>query len=481
MSTTDERYASLKERFENANQGQVFQFWDSLEEEQQKQLLDDLEACDLEFLRMIFDKALATSGIQTTSSSEGEQGEEVIEPFPEVPKLADLDESTKQKYEQVAFEAVGAGKVAAILLAGGQGTRLGSKNPKGQYDVGLPSGKSLFQLHAERIRKVELMSGGEGVIVWYIMTSQATHQPTVDYLTDNDFFGLKKEQVYFFKQEMLPCFQKDGSLILETPFKLARAPEGNGGIYRALKLGGVLADMEQRGVEYTHVFGVDNILTTICDPIFLGYCISEENTDCAMKSVPKEYPTESVGVLGMKGGKPQIIEYSELSDEDANLRQENGDLSFRAAFICNLFCRKECLENATDKWLPDLPYHVAKKAIPQVDGEGNTFKPDEKNGIKLELFIFDIFPLCTQLSVLEVSRSSDFSPLKNAEGKEKDSPNSCRADINALHRSWVIAAGGTVQGDDDAIVEVSPMLSYAGEGLEDKCAGKVFDAPVYIE
>lgn len=187
------------------------------------------------------------------------------------------------------LEAVSSGQVGVLLLAGGQGTRLGTTSPKGMYDVGLPSGKSLYHLQAERLWKLQELAAslaGEGhprgSVTWYIMTSEATKEPTIQYFQQNDYFGLDENDLVFFEQGTLPCFTFDGQIILQSSGKLAHAPDGNGGLYRALKRQNVVQDMRKRGIQYLHVYCVDNILVKMADPIFMGYCMSL-GTDCGAK------------------------------------------------------------------------------------------------------------------------------------------------------------------------------------------------------
>lgn len=373
--------------------------------------------------------------------------------------------------------AIANGEVAALLLAGGQGTRLGYDGPKGMYDIGLPSGRTLFRYMAERIKKLGLLSSGKGngngngknekeaILPFYVMTSPMNHAATTEYFAKNDNFGI--DVVRFFPQGTLPCLTPEGKMILESPTKLAVAPDGNGGIYPALVKHGILDDMRTRGIKYVHAFGVDNALVRPADPIFVGYCINR-NADCGNKVLWKTSPGEKVGVVATRGGKPCIVEYSDISASMSEQRRgDDGRLAFGAGNICNHFYTVDFVESTI---VPNLGgmYHVARKKIPYYDSATKgTVKPVANNGIKLESFIFDVFPLSTRMAVLDVAREDEFAPVKNPPGADTDSPDTARRLFSDVAKGWMRDAGATLTGDvgSDAC-EIGPMTSYGGEGLE---------------
>ncbi|CAO3595753.1 unnamed protein product [Absidia cylindrospora] len=399
--------------------------------------------------------------------------------------------SSLKHWETLGLTLIAQGKVAVVLMAGGQGTRLGSNDPKGCYDIQLPSKKCLFQLQAERILRLQALArqyktpsdAAASVIPWYIMTSGPTHQPTVAFFEKNRYFGLKKENIYFFEQGTLPCLTMDGKIILESKSKVAIAPAGNGSIYAAIQDKGVLADLKKRGILYSHCYGVDNCLVKVADPVFLGYCVSKQ-TDCGVKVVGKAAPEEPVGVVCLRNGKYGVVEYSEISKEISERRQPDGSLAFGAANIVNHFFSTDFLERVPT-FASQLEYHIAKKKIKYVDLQsGEQVAPTSNSGMKLECFVFDVFPYANNLSVLEVDRKEEFSPLKNAPGSGADCPETSRRDIIAQQARFIINAGGHIVGDlDDPAVqfEVSPWVSYGGEGIQDIVQNKTITLPAVIE
>ena len=282
----------------------------------------------------------------------------------------------------------------------------------------------------------------------------------------------------------LPCLTNDGKVLMETRSRVAVAPDGNGGLYAALRRPispdtstTVLSDLDRRNVKYIHAYCVDNCLVRIADPVFVGYCIQKQ-ADCAAKVVPKAYPTESVGVVARRGDKFSVVEYSEISKEQAERRTPSGELAFRAANIVNHFYTTSMLKNV-ESFEEELAFHIARKKIPHVDlASGESVKPAKPNGMKLEMFVFDVFPFAKHFAVLEVARADEFSPLKNAPGTGADDPETSRRDLLAQHRRYLEAAGATVK--EGVEIELSPLVTYAGEGLE-AVKGKTFTRSGYVE
>mmetsp|Transcript_4877 Transcript_4877/g.10949 ORF Transcript_4877/g.10949 Transcript_4877/m.10949 type:complete len:267 (-) Transcript_4877:117-917(-) len=263
---------------------------------------------------------------------------------------------------------------------------------------------------------------------------------------------------------------------MESANRVAMAPDGNGGIYPSLQKSGTLDGMKKRGIKYLHVFSIDNALVKPADPIFVGACIMQE-ADCGNKVLWKSSPHEKVGVMAEKDGKPCVVEYSDISKEMAEMMDENGRLVFGAANICNHFYTMDFISNVIIPRMDSL-YHIARKKIPHYDPATKlTITPADKNGIKLETFIFDVFPLSASMTVVDVERSEEFAPVKNAPGSPSDTPATARMMISKLSQRWVQDAGGNLTGNLDSICEVSPLTSYAGEGLEGVVKGKDIECP----
>ncbi|KAI2630350.1 nucleotide-diphospho-sugar transferase [Hypomontagnella submonticulosa] len=486
---------NLKAQYEKVGQGHVFTYFDSLSETEQKAFFEQLQKVD---------PARVTKLRELALNPPKEEGQAVVEPLPESASASIIDSKPEdiQRWYDLGLELIGKGEVAVVLLAGGQGTRLGSKAPKGCFDIKLPSHKSLFQIQAERILKIQQLAAkraadpSKAVIPWFIMTSGPTRGPTekffkkekLDELTAEEnanrakgeaYFGLDPKNVTIFEQGVLPCITNEGKFMLASKGKLAVAPDGNGGLYKALQDEGVLEKMRPN-IKHIHAYCVDNCLAKVADPVFIGFA-AEKKVKIATKVVRKRDAKESVGLIIQKNGKPDVVEYSEIDDatRQATDPKQPNLLKFRAANIVNHYYSFEYLDSMGDA-VNKLPPHVARKKIPFFDTDkGEAVDPKTPNGIKLEQFVFDNFKWLNlnEFACMEVRREDEFSPLKNADPAKKadgsfekepeDSPTTSRKHIKEQGRRWVENAGASVKnGDVDGGLEVSPLTSYAGEGLE---------------
>ncbi|KAM4663154.1 UDP-N-acetylhexosamine pyrophosphorylase-like protein 1 [Discoglossus pictus] len=492
--------AAARRRLEEAGQEQLLRFWDELGPAEREALLQELLPLEPGELREHCERAQD----EYTREREGrlERLDRRMRPVPreDLGSVRRSEPGELQRWQEEGFHQISQNKVAILLLAGGQGTRLGVTYPKGMYRVGLPSGKTLYQIQAERVQRVQQLAsekhGTQCKVPWYIMTSEFTLSPTQKFFEENRFFGLEKSDVILFEQRMLPAVGFDGKAILERKGKVAMAPDGNGGLYRALAENKILEDMERRGVQYIHVYCVDNILVKMADPVFVGFCVSK-GADCGAKVVEKAYPAEPVGVVCQVDGIYQVVEYSEISPETTEKRDPDGSLTYNAGNICNHFFTLKFLKSVTGTLEQKLCYHIAIKKVPYVDEEGNLVKPVQPNGIKMEKFVFDVFQFAKNFVAFEVIREEEFSPLKNADTASKDTPTSARRALLWQHYLWALKAGTQfvdVNGcpikkndsiseleDPPAICEISPLVSYFGEDLESYVKDKNISSPFILE
>lgn len=390
------------------------------------------------------------------------------------------------KWRERGLDEIAKGHVVVLLLAGGQGSRLGYDHPKGMFDLGLPSGKSLFQLQAERIVRVQQLACARAGIVcaspanlvhWFVLTSAATHAETVAFFEAHQCFGIAPECIHFVQQGMLPALDRNGTPLRESADKVVLSPNGNGGVWQAMAHSGSLALMQRAGVQYVFQYGVDNVLVTVADPVLVGF-LAESGSDVVSKVVRKTDPNEAVGVFCMRDGHPGVAEYTEISEDARTLRDPtSGQLVFSASHVCiNAFTVAFLAQHA----LEPLPFHVAHKKVSFVDETGTLVHPTEPNAFKAEMFIFDMFRYAEHMALLCAPRESEFSPLKNACGTKADNPDTCRADLFALHRHWLENAGASVDSSHSSVCEVSPLVSYGGEGL-DAVKGRVFVLPLHLD
>ncbi|XP_020037503.2 UDP-N-acetylhexosamine pyrophosphorylase-like protein 1 [Castor canadensis] len=489
----------VRARLQRAGQEHLLRFWDELAPESRAALLAELAPLEPDALREHCQRA-ATACARPLGPLPDLAAR--LRPLPpeRLGSASRSDPETRRRWEEEGFRQIALNKVAVLLLAGGQGTRLGVTYPKGMYQVGLPSQKTLYQLQAERIRRVEQLAGERlgthCTVPWYIMTSEFTLGPTAKFFKEHDFFHLDPANVVLFEQRLLPAVTFEGRAILERKDKVAMAPDGNGGLYCALADHQILEDMERRGVEFVHVYCVDNILVRLADPVFIGFCVLR-GADCGAKVVEKAYPEEPVGVVCQVDGVPQVVEYSEISPETARLRGPDGGLLNNAGNICNHFFTRGFLQTITREFEPLLKPHVAVKKVPYVDEEGNLVKPLKPNGIKMEKFVFDVFQFAKNFVAFEVPREEEFSPLKNAQTAARDNPSTARRALLAQHYRWALQAGArfldahgaqlpdlpSLPPDEDppAICEISPLVSCSGEGLEVYLQGRELQSPFILD
>ncbi|MFH5182870.1 UTP--glucose-1-phosphate uridylyltransferase [Paenibacillus sp. TAB 01] len=432
-------------------QEQLLRFYDELPMDLQEKLLDQIFQIDL--------KQIDSIRNSTSAAIEAELEGSDFSPIPGY-SWDDFTNEAKVQYEQKGWELLQAGRVGAIVVAGGQGSRLGYDGPKGTYDIGLPSGKSLFQLQAERLLNISKRAGA--AIPWYIMTSPENDEETRHFFEHANYFGMDPADCFFFQQGVMPVLDDNGKILLSGKGEISLAPSGNGDCFAALERSGALKDMKRRGLAWLFYYNVDNALVKVADPCFVGLAACH-NHPVAAKALDKSSPEEQVGVLCLKSGRPAVVEYTVIPEQMKNERDEKGKLVYGLGSISMQLFRFDFIEKFAKI---DLPYAMAHKKIPFIDPSGKRINPDTPNAFKFERFIFDYFPLAEQITALKVKREEEFAPVKNKEGV--DSPATARQMILSLHRSWLLAAGVPCERLKDREIEISPLLSYAGENLSEE-------------
>ncbi len=450
--TTEERDAVLPALQAPCGQGRARRGGAQLTPSQQQRLHQQLAGIDLEQLQRLFR--------QTDPAATPDQA---VRPAP-VLRLARTFEDRERDLRARAWGemALKAGQVAVILVAGGQGTRLGFEGPKGTYPIGPLSGKSLFQIHAEKV--LALGRRYDAPLPLYVMTSAENDADTRSFFDEHEWFGLDPDQVVFFTQGTMPALDREtGRLLFAAKDRLATSPDGHGGVLHALSAGGHLADLARRGIQYLFYYQVDNPLVMVADPTYLGHHI-EAVAEMSLKVVPKLSPQEKLGVAAEVDGRVRIIEYRELSPEAAARRGSDGGLELWAGSIAVHIFNLSFLERLAAEGTA-LPYHRAVKKVPHLDEHGRLVHPDRPNAVKFESFVFDALPQARKALVVATRRAKEFEPLKNAEGE--NSPETvCRAMSN-LFAAWLNSAGIEVarRADGSAAVpiEISPLFALDAE------------------
>jgi UDP-N-acetylglucosamine/UDP-N-acetylgalactosamine diphosphorylase len=326
-------------------------------------------------------------------------------------QIPEIDER-RDEFFDCGMEAIRAGKMAAVLLAGGMGTRLGSPDPKGMYDIGISRHVYIFERLVTNLLTVTRKA--KQWIHLLIMTSDKNDKKTREFFKKNDFFGYNPAYVQFFVQDMAPTVGFDGKVLLESKDRISTSPNGNGGWFSSMVRCGLVDYLKEDGVEWLNVFGVDNVLQYICDPVFIGATIL---SGCASgsKVVRKTSPDEKVGVMCLEEGKTAVVEYSEMTDEMRNAKDEDGNYQFYYGVILNYLFRMDALEKVMDE---KMTYHIARKKINCIDEDGNIVEPEDVNGCKFELFIFDLLRDIPGCLPFEVVRENEFAPVKNKTGAD---------------------------------------------------------------
>jgi UDP-N-acetylglucosamine/UDP-N-acetylgalactosamine diphosphorylase len=450
---------TARRKLTSIRQQNVVRFFDKLTSEGKGKLLRQIESLDLDYLAQLADEYVKRKPAAELAHA--------IEPVRAYPRKADAArEQLYKDAENRGRQLLREGKVAAFLVAGGQGTRLGYDGPKGEYAVTPIKKKPLFQVFAEQLLAWSRDSGRP--IPWYIMTSDVNDAPTRAFFEKHGNFGYEPKNILFFQQGMMPAFAMNGELLLAEKDSLALSPDGHGGSLGALKKSGALADMRSRGIEHLSYFQVDNPLAYCIDPLFLGLH-DLTGSEMSSKTIPKAHALEKVGNFCVADGVVQVIEYSDLPDSLAQQTNADGSLRFNAGSIAIHALRVSFVERLNAGGHLRLPWHRAEKKVPYVDASGELVKPEKPNAIKLEQFVFDAIPLARNAIVYETDRAEEFSPVKNAEGA--DSPATSRRDQIRRAARWLEAAGAKVprkDGEPEAVLEISPLLATTEGQLRER-------------
>ena len=384
-----------KSKLSKVGQEHILKYYDELSEIEKESLIDQIDLVDFSVLESISNKDSATR-------------KGVITPI-EAMDLAEID-SKREEYEEIGLRAISNGEVGAVLLAGGMGTRLGSDDPKGMYNIGITKDVFIFERIIANLMEVVNRTGS--YIHLFIMTSDKNHTRTTDFLKEKNYFGYSKDFIHFFRQGMAPASDYKGKVFMEEKGKIACSPNGNGGWYSSMATNGILDTIKRSGIKWLNVFAVDNVLQRIADPSFIGATIAK-NCSVGAKVVRKCSPDEKVGVMCLEDGRPSIVEYYELTEAMINEKNDKGEPAYNFGVILNYLFKVEDLDNILDK---EMPYHLVEKKIQYIDDNGMIIKPTEPNGYKFEVLILDMIHLMDSCLPYEVIREKEFAPIKNRSG-----------------------------------------------------------------
>ena len=387
-------YEEARKKMSDIGQEHVFRSFDELSDAQKRSLIQQIAETDFSVLRRINHGAGDVRGV--FAPLDAMQRSEI--------------EARERELHDIGVKTIKEGKTAALLLAGGMGTRLGSDDPKGMYDIGLTKPVYIFERIISNL--LDVVRETDTWIRLFIMTSEKNHDKTAAFLKDHDYFGYREDRIVFFRQDMAPACDFNGRLYMEAKDRISTSPNGNAGWYSSMCRAGLDKILDDEGIEWIDIFAVDNVLQRICDPCFVGATVLA-GVSVGAKVVRKAAPDEKVGVMCLEDGRPSIVEYYELSDEMMNAKDKNGEPAYNYGVILNyLFRTSELAGVADDK----MPLHVVRKKIPYIDESGTLIKPAEPNGFKFEQLVLDMIHQLSSCLPYEVIREKEFAPIKNPTG-----------------------------------------------------------------
>ncbi|WP_165250156.1 UTP--glucose-1-phosphate uridylyltransferase [Paludisphaera soli] len=469
----------LAGRLGKHGQEHLLQFWDDLDEDGRELLAKEIESIDFEQLDRLIAELVRGGGEAPEVAADRVLPIDVVR----MPQT-DGERAARRRATEAGEEALAAGEVGVVLVAGGSGTRLGFAGPKGTFPIGPVSSASLFQIHAEKLVALGRRHGKQPPL--YVMTSPENHETTVEFFEKHDRFGL--DHVRFFVQGRMPAVDLEtGKILLAGRDRLAMSPDGHGGTLAALAGPGdagcepsCLAEMGDRGVRTLFYFQVDNALVEIADPTFIGLH-RQAQAEMSFKVVEKMAPDEKVGVVVLVDDRPQVIEYSDLPKALAEKRGDDGQLAYWAGSIAIHAFETAFVERLVGGL--KLPFHRAIKKVPFLAPDGRTVQPAEPNAVKFEQFIFDALPASERFVIVETDRAVEFEPLKNAVGP--DSPATVHQRMSDLFGGWLEQAGAVVPRRSDGTVpfaiEISPLFALDAHELKSRIEpGLVVERPIYL-
>ena len=456
QQSSDHLKAELESILTPHNQAHVLAHWEKLSSDSQSQLAHQIQSFDFEQLSQLFHQ-------QDTENHWDELAAQAS--VPPAITLADFaDQTSYDRAWQSGADLMRHAKVGMVITAGGQGSRLGFHHPKGMFPIGPISSMTLFQIFFEKVMARAKQFGN--AIPIYIMTSPPTHDETVDFLKEQNYFGMKPEDVLVFCQGVMPAVDQQGKVLLAEIDKVFVSPDGHGGALQALEKSGALADMKQRGVEHAFYGQIDNPLVQVCDPALLGYHM-QSGSEMTSQVVRKTDPLQKVGNVITVDGVAQIIEYSDLSEQYARETIEDGSLKLWAGSIAVHVFKTDFFERMAAT-ANSLPFHRAHKKVAFVDGNGQRVTPEANNAVKFEKFIFDLLPSAQNAIICEVDPADGFCAVKNASPAPAETPDHVKQAISDLHTRWFKEAG--VDVGEGVIVEISPLYAADAKMLKEKIA-----------
>ncbi len=450
-------------------QEHLLDFWHELSSDERTSLQKQIETIDFELLSSHFpNKELGNPWANIAARAESP---------PTANDAAIMTPAARRQTIEIGTQALSDGAVAVILVAGGQGTRLGFDLPKGMLPVGPISQRTLFQVLVDLLRARIRTHGSPIPLV--IMTSPATHDATVQYFCDNDYLGLEKDQLEIVCQGTMPAVDRStGRVLLAEKHQISLSPDGHGGMLQALATSGALARLNDRGIEHLFYGQIDNPLMQLGDPLTLGYHLLHRS-EMTTQVVRKLDPMQRVGNVVLVDGRVQVIEYSDLPEAMARQRQPDGRLKFWAGNIAVHVFELNFLERARFQ-ATALPFHLASKKVPFVDRRGNLVVPSEPNAIKFERFIFDLLPSAERAIVVEIDPADGFAPVKNGLDVATDNLHTAQAAMVAQHVRWLRQCGAIVT--DRMPIEIHPLIALDAEQLRERIdSWRVFDRATYLQ